>query len=248
MIHESPEYKSFLADKITVREYCKIILGKDICVPIIKIYDSVNEINFTELPDKFVLKLNHGSRMNIICNNKSNLNYQKTLKKLDSWKHFNFGMIKKEFQYLFIKRKIFAEMFIGDNLIDYKIYCINGEPKFIRVWKILNSTKKIRVHCDYDTNWNIIDVDSGLPDIINEPSYKTEKPKNLNLMIKYAKLLSQEFVFIRVDFYEVNNQVYLGELTFSPTNTMGIWKSKEKNIQFGKLMDISKIKKYLFNK
>ena len=38
-IHESPEYKSFLVDKIRLHEYSRKLLGKDICVPILKIYD-----------------------------------------------------------------------------------------------------------------------------------------------------------------------------------------------------------------
>jgi hypothetical protein len=42
IIHESPEYKSNLVDKIKLHEYSKKILGKDICVPIIKIYNNID--------------------------------------------------------------------------------------------------------------------------------------------------------------------------------------------------------------
>ena len=66
IIHESPEYKSNLVDKIKLHQYSKKIIGKDICVPILKIYDDANEIDFDELPNQFVLKLNHGSAMNIL--------------------------------------------------------------------------------------------------------------------------------------------------------------------------------------
>jgi len=67
IIHESPEYKSFLADKIKLHDYVQKIIGKDICVPILKIYDNASEINFDDLPNKFILKLNHGSHLNLIC-------------------------------------------------------------------------------------------------------------------------------------------------------------------------------------
>ena len=220
IIHESPEYKSLLVDKIKLHEYSLKILGKDICVPILKIYKNINEINFNELPNQFVLKLNHGSGMNIICKDKSRLNTTQTLKQLEKWKNTNFGFRYYEFQYLFVKRKIFAETFLCENIIDYKIFCFNG----------------------------VNELESGLSGYIRDPKIKINKPKNLKLMLKYAKMLSQEFVFVRVDLYEFNNTVYLGELTFTPTNGFVYWKNRQQSIKVGKMMDITKIKSYLFNK
>ena len=92
LIHENPVNKTNIVDKILLHEYSIKKLGKDICVPIIKIYNNSEEINFKELPEKFVLKCNHGSGMNIICNNKSNLNITETKNKLDSWMKINFGL------------------------------------------------------------------------------------------------------------------------------------------------------------
>ena len=137
IIHENPENKTNLVDKILLHEYSKKIIGEDICVPIIKIYNNIDDINFNELPEKFVLKCNHGSRMNIICNNKSRLNITKTRYLLNKWVNTNFGFKNFEYQYINIKRKIFAEKYLSDNIIDYKFYCFNGEPKFIRVQKNL---------------------------------------------------------------------------------------------------------------
>ena len=77
IIHESPDYKSKLVDKIRLHEYSKKVLGKDICVPILKIYTHYSEIKLDELPSKFVLKCNHGSRMNIICNDKKSFDLSK---------------------------------------------------------------------------------------------------------------------------------------------------------------------------
>ena len=88
-------------------------MGIDICVPIIKIYDDINDINFNELPDKFVMKFNHGSKMNIICNDKWKLNISEVNIKLKRWKNINFGLLYKEFQYLYIKRRLFVKEFLG---------------------------------------------------------------------------------------------------------------------------------------
>ena len=77
MIHESPEYKANMADKIKIHQYSKNILGKDICTPILKIYNNTDEINLEELPEKFVLKCNHGCGMNILCKNRTNFDFEK---------------------------------------------------------------------------------------------------------------------------------------------------------------------------
>ncbi len=92
VIHESPQYKSFIVDKIRLSDYSKKILGKNICVPIIKIYDNIEDINFKDLPNKFVMKYNHGSGMNIICEDKKKFDINLAKKKLYKWKNINYGL------------------------------------------------------------------------------------------------------------------------------------------------------------
>lgn len=107
------------------------------CVPILKIYNNIEELNLTELPNKFVIKYNHGSGMNILCNNKSNFNIINAKNLLRLWKNINYGLEGFEYQYLHIKRKLFVEQYLSGNINDYKIYCFNGVPRFIRVQKSL---------------------------------------------------------------------------------------------------------------
>ena len=247
IIHESPEYKSDLVDKIKLHNYSIKILGKDICVPILKIYENVEEINLDELPKKFVIKLNHGSGMNIICKDKAKFNLKMHKEQLNKWKNINYGLTNNEFQYMYVNRKIFAEQFLSENLIDYKVFCFNGKAKFIRIRKILNNKKHIKIHNHYNLNWTLNELESGLKGYIRNPYIKIKRPKYLNLMIDYANKLSKEFVFVRVDFYEVNNRIYLGELTFSPSNAFITWKDNKQNIKVGGFMNLTKINKKLFN-
>ena len=71
------------------------------------------------------------------------------------------------------------------------------------------------------------------------PEIKFEKPKKLDLMLEYAKKFSSNFAFIRVDFYEVNDQVYLSELTFSPFNVLMNYKDINQSIYLGNQLNIS---------
>ena len=62
-------------------------------------------------------------------------------------------------------------------------------------------------------------------------------------MLNYSKILSKDFCFCRVDLYEVNNTVYLGELTFSPANIVMDYNDQNMRLYLGSLINISKIKK-----
>ena len=238
LIHESPENKTEIVDKILLRSYSKKIIGEDICVPILKVYKDIEDINLDELPDKFVLKCNHGSAMNIICENKSNFDLPKAKNKLKYWMNINYGLFSFEYQYLNVKRKVFAEKFLENDIINYKFSCFNGVPKFIRVKGNINGTNLYNI---YHVNWTIANIE-----LSNEKYFLTtifKKPINIHKMIKYAKLLSSDFCYCRVDFYEVEGIVYLGEITFTPFNAFMKYKKKEMEIYLGNLINISNIKR-----
>ena len=245
IVHESPDFKTNLVDKIMLHDYSIKKLGKDICVPIIKIYNDSKEIKLDELPDKFVLKYNHGSGMNILCNNKSNFDIESAKHKLNFWKSVNYGLITNEYQYLLVNRKIFAEKFLKESIEDYKIYCFHGIPKFIRVQKHVEGISG-KINNYYDLDWKLNDIETGLEGFHRRPDIIFEKPKNLELMLDYAKKLSEDLVFVRVDLYNVNGTIYLGEMTFCPSNNIFKLKNRQQSIEIGKLIDIHKIKKEFF--
>ena len=158
---------------------------------------------------------------------------------LNKWKNINYGIENFEYQYINVKRKFYAEKYLCDDINDYKIYCFNGEPKFIRVQKNMpDNSGKINNY--YNLNWTLNDIETNLPNYYRKPDIKFEKPKNLGLMLEYAKKLSSEFVFVRVDLYEFNDTVYLGELTFTPFNGRMNYKNLNQSIYLGNLLDISK--------
>ena len=166
-IHESPDIKSKIVDKILLHEYSIKKLGKDICVPIIKTYDDANEIKLEDLPQKFVLKCNHGSGMNILCIDKTNFDIEKAKKQLNIWKKSDYSLAFYEFQYINIERKIFAEQLLKDNIEDYKIYCFHGKLNFIRVQKHIEGSNDI-VNNYYDIDWNLTEMKQVDIDIIED--------------------------------------------------------------------------------
>ena len=188
-----------------------------------KIYDNPEKINIDELPDKFVLKTNHGSGFNIIVKNKNEFDAKNAKNTLSNWLKIDYGNRTKEFHYSFIKRKVFAEEYMGNKVIDYKFFCYNGVPKYFYAHQIIHS---IEYNTYFDINWNKLDINCGYPNIPKP----VHRPKYFDLMKKYASKLSSPFIFVRVDLYEINDEIRLGEMTYAPDNGGLSCKSKNGTI------------------
>ena len=228
--------KTFCADKIKVHEYCKEKLGDDICVPILKIYNSPNEINIDELPEKFILKCNHSFNKNIIVRNKKDFDINLAKKNINKWLSEPFGIKSIEPHYIEIERKCYSEKLLEQvgykEITDYKFICFNGKPTYVQ---IINGRHTPDFHLNYyDMNFNFVDI--CRQDIKNNKEKLDKEPFGFNLMKEYAEKLSQDFRFVRVDFYSVDNVVYLGELTFTPAQCFIKWTDDNVDKIFGDLL------------
>ena len=237
-LYDDIELRAKCADKLLLHEYAKEKLGLDICVPVIKIYETPNDLNLNELPNKFVLKCNHGYAFNIICRDKLELNQDECIQKLTQWLNTPFGEKTIEPHYLKIKRKCYAETYLKNNnqleLTDYKFLCFNGNPTYCQ---ILNDRHTQEFHLNYyDMDFNFVDISRC--DVKNNPNKIDDKPTQFELMKEYAKKLSNDFKFVRVDFYEVDNKVYLGELTFTPGTGFIKWTDPKVDKMFGDMITL----------
>lgn len=229
-IYDCNLLKTKCADKIKIHEYCKEKLGKDMCVPIMKIYNKVLDINWNDLPNQFVIKCNHGSGMNIICKDKTKFNKEKCVQNLTRWMNDDFAFRNGfEAHYHDIPHKILVEKMIGEgNLMDYKFWCFNGDPKLYTI----NDGHGHGHIIYYDMN----DKEQNFYGIDIIPNYK--KPCHFEEMVYIAKKLSKDFYFVRVDFYEVDGEIFLGEMTFTPGECAFKYKKREDEIEVGKLLKL----------
>ncbi|WP_445002569.1 ATP-grasp fold amidoligase family protein [Exiguobacterium alkaliphilum] len=220
-LHWKDELAKQCADKYEVREYVKNKIGADYLNEVYGIYEDINEINFSELPESFVLKGTHGSGFNIICKNKNLLNWKSEKNKIQIWLKKNYYWQNREWVYKDLKPKIICEKFIeqesGEELRDYRFFCFNGEPKFISVDFSITQKQNTRRNL-YDLNWNILDGEISYP---KELDIKVEKPKKLDEMINLSRALSTGFPHARIDFYYIQNRIIFGEITFFHQSGMG---------------------------
>lgn len=224
------------ADKVEVRNYVIENGYEDILNDVIGIYNNPDEIDWEKLPNKFAIKCNHGCGYNIICKNKKELNEKDVKNQLRMWMKENFGYDTAEVHYLKIPRRIICEKYIdignGKLPTDYKFYCFNGKAKLVL---IMNDREEEITKEFYDLNWNLLHLRDGE----KKPKTLTKKPKNLDYMITCAEKLAEPFEFVRVDFYDINNKLIFGELTFTPAACNGKY-TPEADKMLGDMLEINK--------
>lgn len=208
------------ADKVRVQEYCKMKNVPEITNKIYTVAEDANNLNWEILPNKFVLKTNNSSGTNIVVLDKDKLDKEKAIQQLNEWLSLNYSLYTTEIHYQKIVPLAFAEKFIESKTeipIDYKFFCFNGEPKFLSVifGRSAESLKEDLVKVHYNLDWERIYIQKEEFEPSRDISLK--KPKHFKEMIKYAKILSEEFPFVRIDFYEGSDNPILGEMTFTPS-------------------------------
>ena len=235
------------ADKYLAREYIEEKIGKENLVPLLGVWDKVEDIDFNSLPNKFVLKINYGSNQHIIVKDKSKLDVEEAKNRLNYFlRPFASHYYKAgyEWQYKNIPPKIICEKYIEQddgNLYDYRIFCFNGEPHFIIVdiqGYILNSNEKYLRNV-YSTNWEKLDIKMSYSNF----DIDFKRPYFLDDMLRISKLLSKDFYHVRVDFYELKQKLFIGELTFTHLNGMGKFYPFEWDYKFGELLTLPKDKR-----
>jgi len=221
-----------LADKIAVRDFVKNQIGENYLIPLIETYENANEINFDNLPDSFALKTNHGSGWNIICKNKSELNREESVKKMNKWMGLNSYYLSHEWQYKFIKPQLICEELLEFEINDYKFFCFDGEPKFIQVDidRFSNHTRSF-----YNLEWEKQTFGINYP--ISQK--QIDKPAKLEEMVSISRKLSRDLKFARIDLYEHNNQVYFGEITLHPGGGFEPFLTNQQDLFMGQYIYLS---------
>lgn len=238
----NPRYTE-LVDKIKVKEYIAGIIGEKYIIPTLKVFNSAKEIDFSELPNEFVLKCNHDSGTIYVCEDKRTLSiermndirdyFDKALKR-------DWYLLGREWPYKNVSRKIFAESYMSDKkqdeLIDYKFMCFDGKVKCSFVCSDRKAKDGLKVTF-FDREWNVMPFERHYPKSEKEISC----PQNYDLMIRLAEKVSENIPFVRVDFYEIEGEIYFGEMTFYPGCGFEEFNPEEWDYELGKWIELGKI-------
>ncbi len=208
------ENAKICADKYRVREYIKKLGYEDLLVELYGAWDSPKKIDEKNLPNSFILKTNNGCGDHYICKDKSKFDKKLAIKTLNKNFKRDYSPMSLEWTYENMKPMVICEQLLDENghtPLDYKIVCNNGEVKFLYVCKRYNCVENSKLELTYySKDFVPFDCKQIYPNI----SSKIEKPKNYDRMIELAEILSKEFPFVRVDFYNIDGKIYFGEYTF----------------------------------
>lgn len=225
-----------LVDKYEVRQYVETKIGKQYLVPLIGVYNRVEDILFHELPDQYVLKCTHDSGTVIIKNKACQLTEDEIKKKLKKALKRKYYYEHREWPYKNVRPRIICEEYLVDEsgfeLKDYKIHCFEGKPRLIQVdfGRFTNHRRNL-----YDTDWKYIEASILYP---NDPKTVINKPANLDKMLEVASVLSSPFSYVRVDLYVIKNNIFFGELTFHHGAGYEEFKPTELEIQMGEWLKL----------
>jgi len=243
---DATNLKTQLADKYTVREYIADKIGKHYLTKLYDVWDDGTQINFSKLPDKYVLKFSEGSGKVLLVPDKNKLDINYAKQQILNWKNNPFWLMSCEMQYKNSAKKIIAEEFINTK-IEYKLWMFHGKCQFIKI-EIMNEFAENGKPANqfgkyFYPDWSPADFRT----IGAEPNCKIRRPAKLSELIRLSEILAAPFDFVRVDFFETNDgRLIFGEMTFSPAAGHVHFEPESKNIEFGKLWTLPPRDKYGF--
>lgn len=240
-LHDRNKKYSSMVDKYEVKKYVAGIIGNEYIIPTYGVWDSFDDIDFSKLPNQFVLKCTHDSGGVVICRDKLKFDINGARKKIKKSLKTNYYFACREWPYKDVKPRIIAEKYMvetdGSGLKDYKILCFNGEPKLIELH--MNRFAENHTEDFYDVNWNKTTISqTGMPEFkVNQDI--CPRPINLDKMLNLSKLLSGGISHLRVDWYSVDGHLYFGELTFYDGSGFEPWDDPKDELMMGSWIDLT---------
>lgn len=231
----NPVYTT-MVDKYESKNYVANIIGNEYIVPLLGVWDDVDEIDIEKLPTQFVLKTTHDGGNTYICKNKSEFDFVEVKNKLREALKHNYYKLSREWPYKNVKPRIICEEYlpgIVDN--NYKFFCFDGKVRFLYVAPYRETTSDY-----FDADFNHLD---GIHNAFHSGAeIPPQKPATFEKMKELAEKLSKGYPQMRVDFYDDNGKIYFGEITFFQEGGFAPWKPDEWNYKFGEYIDLSKCK------
>lgn len=235
LYYRKPEYTK-MVDKVAAKDYVSNIVGNEYIIPTIGVWNTIEDIDWTSLPNQFVIKAAHDSGGVVICKDKSKLNIPEAIAKLSGAGKKDYTKYNKEYVYHNVPHRFIAEKYMEDEsgfeLKDYKIFCFDGVPRFLFV---ATGRQQHDTRFDfYDTEFNHLPVLNGHPNADVWPT----KPENFEKMLEVAGNLSKGMPHVRVDLYNINGKIYFGELTFFHWSGIVPFEPEKWDYRFGEYLTL----------
>ena len=227
-----------VVDKYLFKGYVEEKLGKGYTIPLLGMWTDVKSLmkDWDSLPDTFVLKSTCQSEGNFIefVHDKSKVDVKKLKRDLAAWLEPMNTLVNTYCgAYQNVVPRIIAEEYMqqpNGQLYDYKCFCFGGKPFcfYVATDHFVAADFKTYGISFYDLDWNLMDVHYGTHEQNHVP-----KPQRFDEMVRISEKLSAGFPFVRVDFFETADQLFVAELTLYPGGGLTPYKPESFNRQMG---------------
>lgn len=240
-LYDRKDIYTALVDKYIVKRKVADAIGNEYVIPTIGVYDKVEDIDFNELPDRFVMKCTHDSGGIAICKNRKDFDELAAKKKINKYLRRKYYYVHREWPYKNVKPRIIIEKYMEDDatdeLTDYKVMCFGGKAKMVfTCTERFGDGLKVTF---FDLDWNKLPFERHYP----ASKKNIPRPKNLDKMIELSEKLAKGIPFVRIDWYEINGKLYFGEYTFYPGSGLEEFTPEEWDKKLGDLLDLGLVEK-----
>lgn len=241
-LHDKNPMYPMLCDKLAVRAFVREQVGEAYLIDLFGAWDDPEQIDFSVLPDQFVLKCTHDSGSAIICKDKKTFDFDAAKIALKKRIANDYSIPGREWPYRDVPRRVLAERYLinadGSQAMDFKFFCFDGKAHLVLV-------------CT-----NHVDRHSGnytyLPDFTLFPIYQSrkpepadphlEKPERFEKMIEVAERLSAGLVHARVDLYDTPAGIKFGEMTLHSSSGLSQPMTERGDRFLGELLHLENVR------
>lgn len=231
-------------NKYAVRDYVAQCGFENILVPLLGIYDTPDAINFDALPEQFVAKdtLGGGGNSVVVVKDKKQLNIDQLKAQMTMWINSvtSYKTGGREWPYGGQKHKVMLENYLHSDadsggLIEYKFFCAYGEIKYVYVItdRILGKTAQLGIFTHDLKKKNVVRCDES------PLTREVRKPEEYGEMCRIAEKLSSPFPESRIDLYNVDGNIYFGEITFFDGSGYMRFSPDEFDAEMGRMFPLS---------
>lgn len=236
-LNDRSELQTICADKFLVRDFISETIGDDYLVPLYFQSYNIDDLTKEKIPNvPCVLKTNHDNGGVFFIYDKNDIEWDDIVNHLKGRLKKNYYYTLREWQYKNIKPCIIVEKLLQDEFgnvpNDLKAYCFNGKVEFIQVDKDRGKSNQTRDY--YTKEWNRVEFEWGT---VKKPDYIISRPQKLDDLITLSEIIAKNFKYVRVDWYEVKNKLYFGEITFHPGGGFEDMTPKEYDQYYANMID-----------
>ena len=240
-LHNHDPLYTTMVDKHRVKQWVADRIGEQYVTPTYAVWEQAEDIDVSDLPNRFVLKTNHDSGSVAICRNKSSFDLESARKKFYKSLKRNYYWQCREWPYKNVKPLVFAEEYIdstgSEGLSDYKFMCFNGRPDCVMLCTERETGNPKFLF--FDRDWRLMRY--NIRSLSLPSSYSVDPPPALEEMFSLAEVLSYGLSFVRVDLYSIGSSIRFGEMTFFPQGGFDANLLPGADLRWGEMIDLPQI-------